>query len=1772
MLRSLAWSAPAGRLLRRAVLACAAVALALPATSSADFTKPFNASAAHELMAASARWLPPGFTDTTVWSGLNFPTAIRWSPDGRVFVAQQNGVVQMFDNMSDPTPTTYVDLRQEVYQYADKGLLGMALDPQFTSGRPYLYVLYTYDKDPNSSVFPRWNDDCPSPPGADADGCVDSARLSRIDPDGTEHVLIQDWCGQFSTHTIGSLNFGADGALYASGGDGASYIFADYGQAGTPVNPCGDPPGGVGGSMTPPTAQGGALRSQSFRRAAGQPVTLDGAIIRVDPNTGDAMPDNPAAGDANANRRRIIAYGLRNPFRFTIRPGTSEVWTGDVGWNEWEEVNRVPDLSSVRNFGWPCYEGAAKMGSYDTLNLNSCETLYTAGTATSPYFTYNHGSTLNGDQGCPAGTSSQTGVAFYTGTQFPTEWRGALFMADYARKCLMVMQKGSNGLPDPATAQVFEAEAAGPVDLEMGPDGALYYVGLESGTIHRIAYPAGNHNPTASATATPDHGSTPLTVSFDGTGSSDPDGQGLSYTWDLNGDGTFGDATTATTSYTYTTPGNYTAQLRVTDPSNATDTFSIPITAGDAPTPTISSPSASFTWATGDTISYSGSAVDGQGNAIPASGLSWQLNIRHCSRIDLNNCHTHFGTVVNGVSSGTFIAPDHDYPSHLELVLTATDSHGLHASKTIALQPKTVDLTFTSSPAGAQMSAGADTGTGPFTFTFIQNSTTAITAATPQSIGGTPYAFSSWSDGGASTHEITVPTTNTTYTATFGPVTEFPLAGTDTVGTNVSQAATGHGEVYRMSGGTAGTATKLRLYIDSGSTASRLVLGLYADNNGNPGTLLGQAQTTTVTPGAWAEVTLPSAVPITAGTVYWLGLLNPSTGTGTLKWRDNAGASGGPEQTSPNSPLLSALPEGWLTGGSFTDGPVSGNAFGAPAGPPPPPALAVSPSSLTFSAVSGGSNPATKTVTVSNAGGGTLNYTASDNAAWLSVTPASGSAPKDLTVSVNTSGLAAGTYNANITIDAGSASGSPKTVPVTLTVSPPTPPALAVSPSSLTFSAVAGGANPAAQTLAVSNTGGGTLSYTATDDAPWMSEAPTSGSAPANVSVSISIAGLAAGTYTGNVTIDGGGATGSPKTIPVTLTVSPTAPPGTTIAGTETVGTNVSSAPAGAAEAYQITASTTGTASKLRVYIDNSTTAGEVVLGVYADTGNAPTSLLSSGRLTGLTKNAWNEVTLASGVAMTTGTKYWFGILNPSTSGGTLAWRDRAGGSGGLERTSAGRTMTDLPAAWSTLGAYTDGPISGYAVSSGPPAPPALSVAPASLSFSGTAGGANPAAKTVTVTNSGGGTLNFTTSDDSPWLSASPGSGTAPRDVTVSVDISGLAAGTYTGNVTIDGGGASGSPKTIPVTVTLAPPAPPALSVSPSSLSFTASQGGAAPPSQPISIANTGSGTLSYTTSSNAAWLSASPASGTAPASVNVSVNPAGLTPNTYTGTITVSASGASGSPKTVAVTLVVSAPVTGLVGAWGFDEAAGTTTADASGNNNIGTINGASRITTGKFGSALNFNGSSNWVTVNDSASLHLTTGMTVEGWVYPTANGSGGATWRAMAVKETATGLAWALYPFGDAGFPSGHAFTASEQWARGTSVLALNAWSHVAVTYDGTTVRFFVNGTQVGTKAQTGSLVTSSQPLRFGGDAVWPEWFKGRLDEIRIYNRALTAAQIQSDMAAPVSSATLLATQAKLRKSIAKKGTKARRTAGVKHVRFRGRHPHGWRPAKHRGHARS
>ena len=853
---------------------------------------------------AAAPVVTPGFQETTVWSGLDHPTAMRFAADGRVFVTEKGGAIKIFDDLSDPTPTTYTGLLTNVHDFWDRGLLGLALDPSLTGGSgtgSYVYVLYSYDHVLGSAdPAPRWGDGCPTPPGALSAGCEISGRLSRFEVSGSsiigsEQVLIEDWCQQYPSHSIGNLAFGADGALYVSGGEGAKFTQVDYGQFGG--NPCGDPPGGT---MAPPTAEGGALRSQD-RRGGTDPQTLDGAILRVNPATGAGMPGNPFAASSDANARRIIAYGLRNPFRFAPRPGTSELWVGDVGWDTWEEVNRIPNAADgvAENFGWPCYEGVPKQPGFDAANLNLCETLYSqgAGAVAAPYFTYNQSDKVVATENCPVGGSSITGLTFYPqlGGSYPAGYAGGLFIADHTRTCIWFMPKGSNGQPDPAAIQLFVDGAANPIDLVIGPGGDLFYVDHDGGTIRRVTATGDNIPPTAAIQASPLSGPAPLTVNFDADGSFDPEAGPLTYAWDLDGDGQYDDATTASPQWTYDSPGDVTVRLRVTDAGSLSGTTTKVISVANAPpTPTISTPVASTTWRVGELISFSGSATDAQDGALPASALSWTLILQHCP----SNCHPHTIQSWNGVASGSFNAPDHEYPSHLELTLTATDNLGTMASVTRRLDPKTVALTFKSVPGAMTLAANQATGKTTFTRTVIVGSSNSVSAVSPQPYNGASWTFKSWSDGKAATHDIVAPATPATYTATFQTSSKFfrPVADAQ-VRSLWPSTNYGKGTLLRVRSGQSraylkftvaglsgpASATKLRIWVTDGSTGGG---SIYAVSNawtetgvtwnnrplisGSPRSALGSVAT-----GTWVEFNLGNL--ITGNGTYSLAISGGSS-------------------------------------------------------------------------------------------------------------------------------------------------------------------------------------------------------------------------------------------------------------------------------------------------------------------------------------------------------------------------------------------------------------------------------------------------------------------------------------------------------------------------------------------------------------------------------------------------------------------------------------------------------------------------------------------------------------------------------------------------------------------------------------------------------------------------------------------------------------------------------------------------------------------------------
>ena len=795
---------------------------------SAAFVLVASTTVAVILPAAAHSGHEVGLITEAAFGGLLQPTDLEFAPDGSVFILEKSGRLVRFDDLSDSSPTEVLDLGPNVNDYWDRGALGLAVDPGYP-GRNYVYAIYSLDQGDS------WGDSCPDPPGGADNGCVVDGRISRIVIDdaglGTEEVILEGrWCAQYPSHTVGDLEFGPDGMLYASAGDGASFQFNDYGQKGIPLNPCGDPPVPVGGQQSIPTSEGGSLRAQDIL-TSGDPVSFDGTVIRIDPDTGLAPSTNPLIG-GDSGDDPIIAYGARNPFRMTFRPGSSQLWVADVAPVGFEEVNVIanPEDGVVENFGWPCYQGDDRYGEFDILDLDLCEDFYSGAlgaTHTAPLMTYTRTSPPDSD-GCLLGNASITGLAFYPDQgPFPEEYHDALFIGDYSLRCVWAVFPDPGGEPDISTAHRV-IQNAGVVDLEMGPDGNLYAVDIDSSVVLRLrpgtslpadffvsdvgwVFEGNGWGPVERDRSNGElgaadggvlavggvsfvkglgaHADSSVVVSLGGScqtfdavvGVDDEVGVLGSVGFEVWGDGVLLGSSGVVSGADVGVPlvadvsGVDSLDLVVTNGGDgksydhATWGNALVTCGGDpnnqAPAATILSPDSQLLWQAGDVIPYSGSAIDLEDGVLPASALSWQIIVQHCAP----TCHDHVIETVNGVSNGSFIAPEHAYPALVDIRLTAVDSGGNPDSSTVSLFPRTSLIQVRSEPPGIAMNFAEQIGPTPMDVTGIVGTTHTLTAPATTTIGSQTYSFASWSDGLPRSHEVVVPASSITLTATYVP-------------------------------------------------------------------------------------------------------------------------------------------------------------------------------------------------------------------------------------------------------------------------------------------------------------------------------------------------------------------------------------------------------------------------------------------------------------------------------------------------------------------------------------------------------------------------------------------------------------------------------------------------------------------------------------------------------------------------------------------------------------------------------------------------------------------------------------------------------------------------------------------------------------------------------------------------------------------------------------------------------------------------------------------
>jgi len=413
--------------------------------------------------------LPDGFFTSSLDAPWQGPTCLAFAPSGGVmFAAEKRGKVRVFIDDAEQ-PDFFIDLQDEVNDSFERGMLGIAVDPNWAVNH-FVYMTFTID---------------PTFGQPDESGQTPSyGRLVRYTATfngnswiaGSRVVLLGDVPSTgfpvcWESHSVDSVQFGPDGMLFISSGEGARYEFADGG---------GNTPGctGLGQDI-------GAFRAQRLDSHVGK-------VLRINPANGQGLSSNPFWTGSGLDRQsRVWVTGLRNPFRFCVKPGSPGAGTlfiGDVGWQTYEEINVA---EGGENFGWPCEEGPDPAPDYPSMTpANSgCDTLETPGNpgpVTGPTIWWHRSNgALSNPEGATGGTV--VGGVFYSGTQYPPAYQGAYFYADWLQGWIRVVKvDAANNV---VNSWQFVGGQNGPVSLAADPvSGDLYYVTINDSSVYRLSY------------------------------------------------------------------------------------------------------------------------------------------------------------------------------------------------------------------------------------------------------------------------------------------------------------------------------------------------------------------------------------------------------------------------------------------------------------------------------------------------------------------------------------------------------------------------------------------------------------------------------------------------------------------------------------------------------------------------------------------------------------------------------------------------------------------------------------------------------------------------------------------------------------------------------------------------------------------------------------------------------------------------------------------------------------------------------------------------------------------------------------------------------------------------------------------------------------------------------------------------------------------------------------------------------------------------------------
>ncbi|MFF2520697.1 PQQ-dependent sugar dehydrogenase [Streptomyces liangshanensis] len=644
---------------------------------------------------------PPtsGFEKVKLDGGLPMgePIELAVLPDGKVLYINRGtsdggGQVRVYN---PATKATTVALTLPLDARFEDGLIGITLHPRFaTTG--WVMLFYSPKVTPLVNRISRF---------------TFNAATNTIAPASEDMIIEWRTERELCCHSAGSMSWDTAGNLYFAVGDNTNS-------------------GGDSAGMAPIDERTSRNAQYDAQRTSGNANDLRGKINRIHPedNGTYTVPDgNLFAKGAAGTRPEVYVMGVRNPYRVWVdKKANNTLYWGEVGPDAgatvanrgpaaYDEFNRA---TGPGNYGWPYCGGpnvsyndwdfAANAprgwfpcgGSAGPVNNSPRNTGIQQLPPTKPALVWEqHGGSREWPQldtpgGC--GSPNHTEVYHYdpnlnSDVKWPQYYDNKLLISEYCRNWIKEVQF-NNGNPATGTPTAIEPVLDGmrfvhPIDSEFGPDGSLYlleygsgyFSGAEDAGLYKINYVQGGRSPLAKASVNRDNGLAPLAVTFSSAGSSDPDGNPLTYAWDFTNNGST-DSTAANPSFTYTSNGSFQARLTVSDGTGRSGTTTIPVVVGNnRPTLTIGAPPDGATYEWNENVTVTASATDPQDGAVDCSKVIVRVALGHQE-------HAHEIAEGTGCSMTFNTGPLHSG-------LDATQFYVVRATYTDQGAPGTVPLT-----------------------------------------------------------------------------------------------------------------------------------------------------------------------------------------------------------------------------------------------------------------------------------------------------------------------------------------------------------------------------------------------------------------------------------------------------------------------------------------------------------------------------------------------------------------------------------------------------------------------------------------------------------------------------------------------------------------------------------------------------------------------------------------------------------------------------------------------------------------------------------------------------------------------------------------------------------------------------------------------------------------------------------------------------------------------------------------------------------------------